>query len=94
MLYGAKKSERDPYELTSVISECDNVKIIPTRKLLDNFDFSILNKSMERLVKELFKKKVQDNETKIQSKKKPNVELKNLFPQTQRKGTRNRKLVT
>ena len=85
MLYGAKKSERDPYELTSVISECDNVKIIPTRKLLDKFDFSILNKSMERPVKELFKEKVQDNETKIQSKKKPNVELKKLVPTNTKK---------
>lgn len=78
MLYGARKADRDPYELTHVYSITENNKIIDTRTLLDKFDFSILNKSMEKQPKSMFKTIIEENEEK--TKKKPSVELKKLTP--------------
>ena len=55
MLYGARKVNRDPYELTHVFSYQENYKPIQTRKLLDYFDFSTKTKDMELPVNSSYK---------------------------------------
>ena len=55
MLYGARKVDRDPYELTHVFSYQENHKPINTRKLLDYFDFSTRTKDMELPVNPSYK---------------------------------------
>jgi P4 family phage/plasmid primase-like protien len=80
MLYGSRKTDRDPYEITHFYSMTQNNKILDTRTLLDKFDFSIINKSMEKEPKSIFKTLIEENEQKNTSKKKPSVELKKLVP--------------
>jgi P4 family phage/plasmid primase-like protien len=55
MLYGARKVDRDPYELTHVFSYQKDYKPINTRKLLDYFDFSTKKKDMELSVNDTYK---------------------------------------
>ena len=55
MLYGARKVDRDPYELTHVFSYQENYKPLKTRELLDYFDFSTRTKDMELPINDSYK---------------------------------------
>jgi|SaaInlV_165m_DNA_2_1040747.scaffolds.fasta_scaffold04887_3 P4 family phage/plasmid primase-like protien len=55
MIYGARKINRDPYELTYVMSKVKDHKIINTRNLLDYFDFSEKTKEESTEVNEKYK---------------------------------------
>ena len=83
MLYGARKVDRDPYELTHVFSYQENYKPIETRKLLDYFDFSTKTKDMEIPVNNSYKYLMSENYQDEKGSKrnfKNTSELKKLAP--------------
>ena len=82
MLYGARKIDRDPYELTHVFSYQKDYKPINTRNLLDYFDFLTKTKDMELPINENYKYLMSETyQTNNGSKKnKTSSELKKLTP--------------
>ena len=88
MLYGARKVDRDPYELTHVFSYQENYKPISTRKLLDYFDFSTRTKDMELPVNPSYKylmSETYQDEKGSKRNNKTSSEIKKLAPVNSRR---------